>query len=423
VIAGSESLRLDLRWMTRVIAASMVLMFAVVAVPWALRMIDVDLAPLAWTLTAYAVFHAAIVIGSERTRSHAAFRGMLHAVAFAGAASMTILWEFGGGIGHPALVLIMVLPVAAAAALPRPWFAYAVAAYSIITTTVAVALTSADFTWYLTQLFPAFAGFGVATQELGRDPFPGASTTPAAAFVFVATFAVLQLAAAVAATTIARFIRDRRMIAGEPLLDPDVLAVSAQRAIPAAAATVISSTGQIVSVSRIFEQQMLLHHASFIGREIYEFVDFADLDAARQTILHGGSLRFCRYRIGSEIRIGTLVATTFTHGGIEYTSLVITDFTDAAWLSSAAEEVPEPLLVIGSDGRLRYANRAARTIFDELYAGREMTPILGDWWTREPRQHRVEAHSAVFDATATPVRLFGSDAATLLTMRRAEDVN
>jgi hypothetical protein len=323
---GVETLRVQVRWLAQAIAASMVLMFLVVALPWLVRMIEIELAPLAWVLTAFAAVHALLILAAERVHSEAVMLRLLYAVPLLGVGFMALLWYRGGGLGHPALALAMALPVMTAAALPRARFAFEVAVYSIVVVTMTVTISSPDFGWYVTQLGVPGAALGrLAGEELlTREPFPGATTTPAATFLFVATFAVLQLAAAVVATRVAGFVRRREALALRlQESDGDTLSIAAMRATPAAAVVVIAATGQIVQATKRFTQQMLLHNAPIVGRELLGVLTFADPDRVRTLLAEGGALPACRYSVGPEERIADVVAETFEHEGTRYANVVI----------------------------------------------------------------------------------------------------
>ncbi|HET7435323.1 MAG TPA: PAS domain-containing protein [Thermoanaerobaculia bacterium] len=421
-MSGVETLRAQVRWLAWAIAAAVVLMFVVVAVPWLMRMIEVDLRALAWTLTAFAACHAALIIAADRINSATVMQRLLHAVPLAGSVFMALLWHYGGGIGHPGLALAMVLPVIAAGALPRKTFALDVAAYSIAGVVILLTITSPDFGWYLTQLgLPAAALARITVEQFAApDPFPGATTTPAGAFLFVATFAAIQLAAAYITMHVAKFTRTRDDIASHLEAENEALAAAAIGAAPAVAVSVIAATGQIVFATRRFVQQMLLHGEAVVGRELGAILTFGDANAVRDALAGGGDLPFCRYRLGAEERIASLHATRFDHGGVAYTSVVLTDRGADGWLVAAAAALPEPLLLIDGDGRLRYANDAAHALFDELYVGREMTPYLGDWWRqRDASTETLEIAGRPFDAKATPLPLFASQS-VLVTLVRAE---
>jgi hypothetical protein len=303
-------------------------MFVAVALPWLLRMIEVELAPLAWTMTAFAAMHAAIVIAADHLRMRALMLRLLYAVPLLGVGFMAVLWHYGGGIGHPALALPMVLPVLAAAALARVRFAYDVALYSIVVVVMTVMISSPDFVWYATQLGVPGAAMGrVAGEELAvRDPFPGATTTPAAAFLFVATFAVVQIAAAAVATHVVAFVRRREELTGRiAAAHPDTLPALAAERMPTASVLVIAATGQIVQASKHFIQRMLLHNEPVVGRELFDVIRFADAGAVRRLLAEGGALEECRYAVGPEERVADVLAETFEHEGVTYANVVIED--------------------------------------------------------------------------------------------------
>lgn len=325
---GMEALRAQTRWLAHVVAGTMVLMFVAVALPWLLRMIEVELAPLAWTLTAYAATHAALLIAADRVRPRAVMLRLLYAVPLFGVGFMAVLWHYGGGIAHPALALPMVLPVLGAAALPRVRFAYDVALYSIFVVVATVMISSPDFGWYVTQLgVPGAAIARVAGEELAlRDPFPGATTTPAAAFLFVVTFAVLQVAAASVATRVVALVGRREELRERiATVHPDTLLAVAAERMPAVSVLVIAATGQIVQASKRFVQQMLLHNEPVVGRELFEVIRFADAGAVRRLVAERGTLASCRYAIGAEERVAEVLTETFEHDGVRYANVVIRD--------------------------------------------------------------------------------------------------
>lgn len=325
---GVETLRAQVRFLARVIAAAMVLMFLAVALPWLGRMIEIDLAPLAWTLTSFAVVHAVLSLLAERIDDPTRMLRLCYVVPFAGIALMAVLWHDGGGVGHPSLAMIMALPVIAAAAVRRPAFPWHLALYSILVVTIVATLTSPDLSWYVTQLgIPGAGLLRLGGEELlPREPFPGATTTPAAMFLFVVTFALVQLAVAFAASRVAKFLRAREDVALR-LQDADVesLPALALRTTPAAALLVVAPTGQIVQATKRFVQQMLLHNEPVVGRELFGFLRFDDVDAVRELLTGGGTIPSCRYHVGAEERVASVSANVFEHEGTRYASVVITD--------------------------------------------------------------------------------------------------
>jgi hypothetical protein len=191
-----------------------------------------------------------------------------------------------------------------------------------------VLIASADFAWYLSQLglSPSIVAWLTADETRGPEPFPGATTTPAAVFLTVATFAVMQLAAAFIATRVAGFVRRREEHALHVAEQgADTLPAQALEAIPASSVTVIAATAQIVHASKRFTQQMLLHNDPVIGRELPSLLAFDDPDELRTLLDDGGSLPQCRYRVGAEERTARVSVTRFEHDGTQYANVLIED--------------------------------------------------------------------------------------------------
>jgi PAS domain-containing protein len=161
-------------------------------------------------------------------------------------------------------------------------------------------------------------------------------------------------------------------------------------------------------VTNRFERQLLLHGAPLVGRELFEVIAFDDPARIGALLVTegGGEEPFCRYRIGEEERVAAVRVEPFEHDGIRYAQLVVIDWNELAYLGAAADASAEPLLVVGGDGRLRYANRAASTLFGEIYPGREAAPLLDG----------AAEHGFATDSAA--VSLPGGESASLVRLKR-----
>jgi hypothetical protein len=167
----------------------------------------------------------------------------------------------------------------------------------------------------------------MAGDELAvRDPFPGSTTTPAAAFLFVATFSAAQISAAALATRMVAFLRRRERLEEHLLADrQDTLRTLAAKEMPTVSMLVIADTGQVVQASKHFIHRMMLHNEGIVGREVFTLIRFADPDAVKQLFARGGVLVSCRYAVGPEERTAEVLAETFDHDGMRYANVVIRD--------------------------------------------------------------------------------------------------
>jgi PAS domain-containing protein len=187
--------------------------------------------------------------------------------------------------------------------------------------------------------------------------------------------------------------------------------------------------GAVAAASRGFEQQMLRHGESREGWELFELMAFDDPGVVRRLLAEGGVLDECRYHVGPEERRARLVASRFDYQGCAYAGLAILDHTDAAWLRSAVDVVPGATLVVGHDGRLRYASTGASALLGELYSGLDAGVALAHLGVEEEAWRRDAATTLRLSQRgltlcSEPLRLpsgSGGEALWLVTLRPTRD--
>jgi len=162
------------------------------------------------------------------------------------------------------------------------------------------------------------------------------------------------------------------------------------------------------------------------GQELFDLLRFAEPGRVRGLLQAGdGDLPFCRYLVGREARVAHLNVYAFRYQGASYAWVSFRDRTDLFYLQAAFQAIDEPLLVIGSDDRLRYANRAAEEVFGELYFGMDASAALKGsglperWWSAgasPPSARRLGIGNAVYDVNGVVTR--ASDEAEALSILR-----
>ena len=376
---GTLALRERKRIVDSVNITLLVAVSVAVAVPWFLRVLPIDLALVARLTLAYVLFYAAVArladrLGGRKTLNIVA--GLLQGttIGFLG-----VLWLLVGGLGAPMLLLAFLVPVLVSGAVFGRADAYAAATGSIAFVVLAALAESRELRWYLFQLgLPVeWVSRWLPSLSSGPKPFPGVVGQPAYEFVVLETFAVLQLAAALLAHRLAQVLPAlyRHVAAAQDV--PELFA-TALRAAPAPTLLVALDSGRIVLASQTFFERMLLHAEDLAERDVFQLIRFAD-PAAVRALLHseGGEIGFCPYQVGQEPRVAALRIHTFSHRKARYAYLSLEDRTDLFYLEAAIQDLDEPLLVLGADNRLRYANHAAAGIFGELYFGMEAPgPLL-----------------------------------------------
>lgn len=391
---GRETLtavRERVRLLESVWAPCLAVVLLALLVPWFLRTLQLDLAPVAWGVFVYAVAHVSSASAIERLAST---RGMLAAAQLlhvAGILALAALWHLAGGVDNPAVLVAFVLPVMAAGmALPRGRAILAALLSAAAVAGVAL-LESGELRWYLVQV-----GLPVRRLvELLPDspaarpaPFPGVVRTPAALFVLLEVFTTVLLAAALLSEFLAAgLLRLRALPAASAGEEARSLPQAALRAARTPAVLVEAEGGEVVDASDSFAKRMLLHGESLRGRRLFDLVAFAEPDRIRELLRSGGGVvPFCAYTVGREARVARLSVDGVAHGGARYAQVGFEDLIELFYLQAAFDAVDEPLLVLGADERFRYANPAAQRLFGAIHFGMEAraalepAPLEPGWW-------------------------------------------
>ena len=192
------------------------------------------------------------------------------------------------------------------------------------------------------------------------------------------------------------------------------------RASPMPAVVVDRATAFVVDGSDTFRRNFL--DGSTSGRGLFDLIDFTHPERIEQLLARGsGTAWYAVYQHGGVARMANVRCYSVEHEGASFAYLVLDDVTEQHYLKAAFDAVPDPLLIISSQQKLLYGNRAAEELFGNLYFGAEVVPLLGAdrWWTRLERHdlHRVEMKERPYEATAVPFRFAGeAETSTILTL-------
>jgi diguanylate cyclase (GGDEF)-like protein len=199
------------------------------------------------------------------------------------------------------------------------------------------------------------------------------------------------------------------------------------RASPMPAIVVDRTTAYVIDGSDSFRRNFLDGHSSG-GRGLFDLVEFTHPERIEQLFARGsGTAWYAVYLLGGVARMANVRCYSVEHEGSSYAYLILEDVTEQHYLKAAFDAVPDPLLILSSQQKLLYGNRAAEELFGSLYFGADATPLLTTtsdlWWTRLNRHDsmRVELYNRPFDATAVPFRFAGeAETSTILTLHNVE---
>jgi PAS domain-containing protein len=294
-------------------------------------------------------------------------------------------------------------------------------------------IESPELRWYLSQLgLPRSLASGMPWVPGRPTPFPGVDAQPAYAFVLIEVFSALELACAAFSVSLSRLVRRLDARPGSSAREEHDLFRTALLAATTPTALVEEDDGRILLASEGFVKRMLLHGEGPQGRRLFDVMRFLEPGPVRE-LLHapGGVLPLCPYAIGAEVRVARLEAHPVVHRGWRYACVRVEDLTELSYLHSVIQDLGDPVLVLASDGLLRYANRAAEKLFGELYLGLEAAKGLArpelpeGWWTREdlpPPGPQLEIEGVTYRVSSLGVGL-QAERLRLVTLRRETATN
>lgn len=199
------------------------------------------------------------------------------------------------------------------------------------------------------------------------------------------------------------------------------------RASPMPAVVVDRATAFVVDGSDSFRRNFLDGNFG-AGRGLFDLVQFSHPERIEQLLARGsGTAWYTVYYAGDVARMATVRCYSVEHAGASYAYLILEDVTEQHYLKAAFDAVPDPLLIISSQQKLLYGNRAAEELFGNLYFGMDVAPLLGGedrWWSMMERHdvRRVELAQHPYDATAVPFRFAGEgETSTILTLHDVAD--
>jgi diguanylate cyclase (GGDEF)-like protein len=206
----------------------------------------------------------------------------------------------------------------------------------------------------------------------------------------------------------------------------DALFQAVLRASPDPAAIIDRGTREIIDASNSFAREF--RSAGILT----EVIQFSLPERIEQLLARGsGTALHTVYYAGGIGRVANVRCYTVEHDGGSYAYVVIEDVTEQHYLKAAFDAIPDAVLVIGSDQRLLYGNRAAEQLFGDLYFGMEVEPLLARpslarlWWLRRTtrfEEQRILVGEQPYAATSVVFRFAGEpEASTILTLRNVAE--
>lgn len=200
------------------------------------------------------------------------------------------------------------------------------------------------------------------------------------------------------------------------------------RGSPHPAAIVDRETCIVVDCSDSFAREFLSAVAPGEKPHLLEVIRFSHPQRIEQLIRRGsGTAWFAVHYVDGVSKIANVRCYSVEHEGASYTHAVLEDVTEAHYLKTAFDTVPDAVLIIGADHRLLYANRAAEQLFGSLYFRMDVSTLLArerleelSWMTATSvdEERHLTIEGAPYAATVVLFRFPGESAASsIVTLR------
>jgi diguanylate cyclase (GGDEF)-like protein len=179
------------------------------------------------------------------------------------------------------------------------------------------------------------------------------------------------------------------------------------RAAPQPSVVIDRETKAIVDGSDAFRRQF-----AEASEELFDAIAFTHPERVDALIARGsGVILNAVYHAGGATRVANVRCYSVDHEGAAYAYLVLEDVTEQNYLKAAFDAVADPVLIISSQRTLLYANRAAESVFDQLYFGAD----VGHLMTLAPM---LELEGQTYETHSLPFRFAGeTETSTILTLR------
>jgi hypothetical protein len=362
---------------------SLVFLVLALAVPWGLGIVDLNFVKLTRDVFIFTLAFAFLAWATDRLPRATPMVVAIYTMQTLGIGFMAYLWALVGGIHNPGFLLFFVLTMIASSLIMLSWQPYLSAVLSVTSVWVVALHQSHELQWYVTQLgWPSSWVQALRSLPLpdSSAPFAGSSTSPASQFTLLIIFSAVQIALAVVSTSMAGLLlRLYARVRSYTDLSEEArgLFQAVLRAATEPTVVAYADNFQILYASDSFFERMLVRPDEVAGKSLFDVVKCEGREKVEAKLAEGkGDIPFLRLHVGQEMLIANVRFYRTEHRGSGYLNVIFHEITDLYYFGSAFDSIGDPLLLVGDDERLLYANMAGRELFGELYFGKDMKTLL-----------------------------------------------
>jgi len=425
------------RILDAVCVMSLGVVFLTVGIPWFLGIINLNIVPVAWVIFGYALAYLVLATLTDRLKERAQILWAMQVLQSLGIVALAFLWHLAGGMANPMFLMVFTLPVIASGVLMLGWQPYLIALISVIAVAVVAILESPELKWYVT----IHSGISLDWSEnlsipfmSSIKPFPDLETGLGFQLMILEVFLLFQFTSAALSGSLNNLllrIHGRLQSSTRALEEVQGIFQSILQAAPEPGLVVFAATKQVVYANESFIKRMLLKAEAIQGKGLFEIIEFSQQERVEEVIGKGaGQVPFCTYYVGKEARIANILVYRTEHVGTAYIYVGIQDLTDLYYLDATLNAMEDPLMVIGTDNRLLYANKVSESIVGKIFFGMDMTELLKlpgmtkDWWQEKlqsSEKWKIEISKKPYEVTQKEVAFPGtSKSCVILTFHDVE---
>ena len=435
LVGGLDALKQRKRLLDDAWLITIFVLFFASGVPWYLRILAIDFAPIAWSLFAFGLIYVALSFMADRLSSRRSIVAIIGVLQMLGIPFLGYIWHLSGSLQNPMFLLAFVLPVIAGSVVLSNWQSYMTVSLTLGTVLMVALMDVPELRWYVSQT----ASWGdwlvetiPETPNSGQQPFPGLNTPPSYLFMLLGVFCGLLLTVAMLTDSLSSFLlrlygrleNARKALTVAEDLSSEVLRIS-----PVPTALVYSDTFRIAQASETFLHQFFLKPDSLLSSGLFQIVEFVYPEVVESLVSgKGGEVPLTLYRVEGELRIARVHVQPLYHAGHRFAYVSLQDITDLQYVRSALNAVDDAVLVLSPEDRILHFNDTAQHVWGELQPGMDASVSLrkanlpGGWWelgmrTRQERFLTINGQRLRTICAAAPILGAGEKLTVIISCR------
>jgi PAS domain-containing protein len=386
--AALETLRrhqvtFDNTWRLTIVLATML---AIVC--WYLRLVQLDIAPVIWTLAGLALAQPALALLTGRSTSPSRLRWLALCTQLLGTLLLGVGWHLFGGLQQPLFPLFIILPLLPAALLLGFW-QQQLALLGLLAVLASGVLLSPDTNSFMQARYGVRLGLLDLPRWLpqSRVAFADVNTSPTYELMLVITVAVIGVAVTALARSLASLFSGGGARVGR--LESDLARLEQLNAqlvshAPSAAIVVDAMSGRIIHASARFAHAFALQDP--VGQFLLDAIAFHYPMVIKRLLQTGGEEIQGATLNGRELPL-RVRAEVLNTGASQVTAVDVESFPEPG-LRAEIDAVEDPLFAITSAGHVALPNRAAAELLGEAAEGLPAAGIFEEaspgWWQIAP---------------------------------------